>query len=173
MSTTTHDTGSEGLVEQTQSELADAASTVQDKALELKQQGRSRLGETLHQRTTEAGGQARQAARALRQSGSQMRTQADGNGEQIAQAAEWAADRVERLAGYLEQASGERVLRDAEDFARRRPWMVAGAGLIAGLAASRFLKASSERRYGSTSDVASAASRAGGNAYQRPTYGAA
>jgi len=99
MSTTTHDTGSEGLVEQTKSELADAASTVQDKALELKQQGRSKLGETLDRRTTEAGGQARQAARALRQSGSQLRTQADGKGEQVAQAAEWAADRVERLGG--------------------------------------------------------------------------
>ena len=152
MSTTTNDTMAEGRVEQTKSELVDAASTVQDKALELKQQGRSKLGETLDQRTTEAGGHARQAARALRQSGSQMRTQADGKGEQVAQAAEWAADRVERLGGYLEQASGERVLRDAEEFARRRPWMVAGAGLIAGLAASRFLKASSERRYGSTVD---------------------
>jgi ElaB/YqjD/DUF883 family membrane-anchored ribosome-binding protein len=168
MTTTTHDTGPEGLVEQTQSELADAASTVQDKAVELKQQGRSKLGEALEQRTTEAGGQARQAAGALRQSGSQMRTQADGSGEQVAQAAEWAADRLERLGGYLEQASGERVLRDAEDFARRRPWIVAGAGLIAGLAASRFLKASSERRYGASSSVSSTASRSGGSAYPRP-----
>ena len=39
------------------------------------------------------------------------------------------------------------MLRDVEDFARRRPWIVAGIGLAAGLAASRFLKASSERRY--------------------------
>jgi hypothetical protein len=34
-----------------------------------------------------------------------------------------------------------------EDFARRRPWLVAGIGFAVGLAASRFLKASSERRY--------------------------
>jgi hypothetical protein len=171
MSTTANDTGSEGLVEQTKSELVDAASAVQDKAVELKQQGRSKLGETLDQRTTEAGGQARQAARALRQSGLQMRTQADGKGEQVAQAAEWAADRVERLGGYLEQASGARLLGDAEDFARRRPWLVAGAGLIAGLAASRFLKASSERRYGSASDR-STTSRAGVTAYPAPTHAA-
>jgi hypothetical protein len=58
---------------------------------------------------------------------------------------------VERFGGYLERASGEELLRDAEDFARRRPWMVAGIGLVAGLAASRFLKASSERRYGPAS----------------------
>jgi hypothetical protein len=173
MTTTTHDTGSEGLVEQTKSELADAASTVQDKAVELKQQGRSKLGETLDQRTTEAGNQARQAAHALRQSGSQLRTQSDGKGEHVAQAAEWAADRVERLGTYLEQANGQRVLRDAEDFARRRPWMVAGAGLIAGLAASRFLKASSERRYGPTPAGRSTTSRAAGSAFQPPTHGAA
>ena len=64
---------------------------------------------------------------------------------------EGAAERIERLGGYLEQRSGDELLRDVEDFARRRPWMVAGAGLMVGLAASRFLKASSERRYDSVS----------------------
>ena len=62
---------------------------------------------------------------------------------------EGAADRIERFGGYLEQTSGDELLRDVEDFARRRPWMVAGIGLVVGLAASRFLKASSERRYDS------------------------
>jgi hypothetical protein len=150
MSTTTHDTESEGLVEQTKSEFADAASAVQDKTLELKEQGRGKLGQTLDRRTTEAGGQARQVAKALRQTSSQMTAQADHGGQQVGQAVEWAADGVDRLGGYLEQASGDHLLRDAEDFARRRPWMVAGMGLVAGLAASRFLKASSERRYGSS-----------------------
>jgi ElaB/YqjD/DUF883 family membrane-anchored ribosome-binding protein len=149
MSTTTQDTGSEGLVEQTKSELGDAASTVQDKAVDLKAEGRGRLGQTLDRRTTEAGGQARQVARALRQTSSQLTAQGDEAGQQVGQAAGWAAERVERLGGYLEQTNGDHLLRDAEDFARRRPWMVAGMGLVAGLAASRFLKASSERRYGS------------------------
>ena len=80
MSTTTQDTGSEGLVEQTKSELADAASAVQDKTVELKEQGRGKLGETLDRRTTEAGGQARQVARALRQTSSQMSAQGDQTG---------------------------------------------------------------------------------------------
>jgi len=53
MSTTTQETGTEGLVEQAKSELADAASAVQDKSLELKEQGRGKLGETLDRRTTE------------------------------------------------------------------------------------------------------------------------
>jgi hypothetical protein len=176
MSTTTQDSGTEGLVDQAKGELGEVASTVQDKAVELKDQGRSRLGETLDQRTTEVGGQARQAAQVLRQSGSQL-TQGSGSGQQVAHFAELAADRVEWLGGYLERTSGDELLRDAEEFARRRPWMVAGCGLLAGLAAARFLKASSERRYGSypTGSVGrysySTAIPAGGSAYQPPTRG--
>ena len=150
MSTTTQETGTEGLVEQAKSELADAASAVQDKSLGLKEQGRGKLGETLDRRTTEMGGQARQVANALRQTSSQMTAQPDHAGQQVGQAAEWVAGRVERLGGYLEHTNGDHLLREAGDFARRRPWMVAGMGLVAGLAASRFLKASSERRYESS-----------------------
>jgi hypothetical protein len=73
---------------------------------------------------------------------------------------EGAADRIERLGGYLERTSGDAFLRDAEDLARQRPWIVAGLGLMVGLAASRFLKASSERRYDSSQGTRS-----------RPTYG--
>ena len=177
MSTTTHDTGTEGLVDQAKTELGEVAATAQDKAVELKEQGRSKLGETLDQRTTEVGGQARQAAQVLRQSGSQL-TQADGSGKQVAHFAELAADRVERFGAYLEKTRGDELLRDAEEFARRRPWMVAGFGLLAGLAASRFLKASSERRYGASFPTGSAsqfsystAIPAGGSAYQPPTRG--
>jgi ElaB/YqjD/DUF883 family membrane-anchored ribosome-binding protein len=118
------------------------------------------------------------AAQVLRQSGSQMLTQADGTGQQVAHVAELAADRVERFARYLEQTNGDQLLRDAEEFARRRPWMVAGFGLLAGLAASRFLKASSERRYGLATPNGSAsrysystATPAGGSAYEPPTRG--
>jgi hypothetical protein len=39
-------------------------------------------------------------------------------------------------------------MRDVEGFARRRPWMLAGLGLLGGVAAARFVKASSEKRYG-------------------------
>ena len=149
MSTTTQDAGKEGLVDQAKSELGDVASDVQDKAVELKDQGRGKLGETLDRRTTEVGGQARQAAQVLRQSSTQLTSGGEGNTEQVAHLTDMAAEQFERFGGYLERASGEELLRDAEDFARRRPWMVAGIGLVAGLAASRFLKASSERRYGS------------------------
>jgi ElaB/YqjD/DUF883 family membrane-anchored ribosome-binding protein len=147
MTNTASDTGREGLVDQATAQVQEAASTAQEKAVELKDQGRSKLGETLDQRTSQAGEQVRKMAQALRQSGEQMRDQ--GEGGQVVGVAEGAADRFERLGDYLEQTSGDELLRDVEEFARRRPWMVAGMGLAAGLAASRFLKASSERRYGS------------------------
>jgi ElaB/YqjD/DUF883 family membrane-anchored ribosome-binding protein len=147
MTNTASETGREGLVDQAASQVQGAAASAQEKAVELKAQGRSRLGETLDERTTQAGGQARRMAQVLRQSGGQLREQ--GEGQQVAGMAEGAADRIERLGGYLEETSGNELLRDVEDFARRRPWMIAGFGLVVGLAGSRFLKASSERRYGS------------------------
>jgi ElaB/YqjD/DUF883 family membrane-anchored ribosome-binding protein len=148
MTNTASETGREGLVGEAASQMEDAAATAQQKASELKEQGRSKLGETLDERSTQAGGQARQVAQALRRSGEQLREQ--GEGQQVAGMTEGAADRIERLGGYLERSGGDELLRDAEEFARRRPWMVAGLGLMVGLAASRFLKASSERRYDST-----------------------
>ena len=156
MSTTTQDTEREGLVDQAKSELGDVASDVQGKAVELKDQGRGKLGETLDRRTSEVGGQARQAAEVLRQSSTQLASRGEPNTEQVTHLTDMAAEQVERFGGYLERVSGEELLRDAEDFARRRPWMVAGIGLVAGLAASRFLKASSERRYRAVTPAGSA-----------------
>ena len=158
MTNTASETGREGLVDQAGSQLEDAAANAQQKASELKDQGRSKLGEALDERTTQAGGQAREMAQVLRRSGEQLREQ--GEGHQVAGVTEGAADRIERLGGYLERTSGDEFLRDAEDLARQRPWMVAGLGLMVGLAASRFLKASSERRYDSSQGTRS-----------RPTYG--
>jgi len=176
MSVTSQDAGQEGLVDQAKSGVSGVASEVQDKAAELKDQGRGKLGQTLDRRTTEIGGQAREAAQTLRDSGTQMSQEGSGN-QQVVHLTQMAADQVERLGGYLERVSGDELLRDAEQFARRRPWMVAGIGLIVGLAASRFLKASSERRYESSSMSGvgrysySSARPAAGGSYEATTRG--
>jgi len=67
--------------------------------------------------------------------------------DQPARLAEQAADRAERVGGYLKHADADTILGDLEDFGRRRPWAVIAGGLALGIAASRFLKASSSRRY--------------------------
>jgi ElaB/YqjD/DUF883 family membrane-anchored ribosome-binding protein len=159
MANTAEGIGQEGLVGQASTQVQEAASTAQEKAVELKEQGKSKLGETLDERTNEAGVQARKLAQALRRSGEQLSS--EGDGRQAAGLAEGAADRIERLGGYLERTSGAELVRDAEEFARRRPWMVAGMGLVAGLAASRFLKASSERRYDGSARAGGGSSRYG------------
>ena len=147
-STSTPSREDQGVVEQASTKVQDVASTAQEKAGELTSKGRSRLSEQLDQRTTDAGSQARSVAQALR--GSTDRLREDGN-TQAADVANRAADQIERVGSYFEQKSGDEILRDVENFARRRPWMVAGATLLVGIAASRFLKASSEKRYsGST-----------------------
>ena len=64
--------------------------------------------------------------------------------------AEQVAGQAERVGDYLKGASGDRILRDVEDFARRQPMLVAAGALALGFAASRFLKASSSRRYESS-----------------------
>jgi ElaB/YqjD/DUF883 family membrane-anchored ribosome-binding protein len=157
MADTAERTDQEGLVGQASTQMQEAASAAQEKAVELKEQGKSKLGESLDQRTNDAGLQARKMAQALRQSGEQLAN--EGNGQQAAGLAEAAADRIEQLGGYLERTSGDELMRDVEDFARRRPWIVAGMGLVAGLAASRFLKASSERRYGASVQTDGGSSR--------------
>jgi ElaB/YqjD/DUF883 family membrane-anchored ribosome-binding protein len=134
----------EGVRERASGAVEEATSAAQDKAMELRSKGASQLREQLDTRTTDVGRQARTVAQALRQSGEKLR--GEGNA-QAASVTDNAAQRVELLGEYLERVQGDELLRDAERFARQRPWVLAGVGLLAGLAASRMMKASSERRY--------------------------
>ena len=134
----------EGARERASSAVQGAASVTQEKAVELREKGAGQLRQQLDTRTTDAGGQARNVAQALRKSGEDLRGQ--GN-DQAARMTEMAAQRAESLGDYLERVDGDQLLRDAEKFARERPWLLAGVGMFAGLIASRLMKASSERRY--------------------------
>ena len=144
MTNVAEDRQEEGVRERAASTVQDAASTTQDKAMELRSRGADQLREQLDTRTTDAGRGAQEVARALRQSGQQLRT--DGK-SQAAGITEATAERVEQFGQYLERVNGNELMDDAERFVRQRPWMVAGVALFAGLAASRMMKASSERRY--------------------------
>ncbi len=137
--------GQHGLTDQASAKVQDAVSTAQEKASELREQGSSRLRDQLDQRSSQAGSQMRSLADALRRSGDEL---GDGGNASASQLTGQAADRIERLGTYLEQKRGDELMRDVETFARRRPWMLAGLGMLAGVAAARFLKASSEGRYG-------------------------
>lgn len=116
----------------------------QEKVQEAAQQAKGRLREQVDQRSTQAGQQLGSAADDVRSVAQELRTQGK---DTPARYAEQAADKAHQVAQRLEIASGDELLRDVEDFARRNPWAIAAGGLVLGLAASRMLKASSTERY--------------------------
>jgi hypothetical protein len=146
-------TADRSTTEQVNDQVRDKALLAQDKARGALGQARSRLRDQIDQRSTQAGEQVQSTAQDVRSLAEQLR----GQGKDTpAGVAEQVADRAESFGSYLRDADGERLLRDVEDVARRQPWLVAAGGLALGFAASRFLKASSSRRYQSGDDRSSA-----------------
>ncbi|MBE2316205.1 hypothetical protein DVA67_009475 [Solirubrobacter sp. CPCC 204708] len=115
-----------------------------EKAQQAKGQAASRVKDQVDQRSTQAGEQVSSTASDIRSVADQLREQGK---DQPAKLAEQAAQRAETLGDYLQRSDGDAILGDLEDFGRRQPWAVIAGGLALGFAASRFLKASSSRRY--------------------------
>jgi ElaB/YqjD/DUF883 family membrane-anchored ribosome-binding protein len=130
--------------EQAQQKVQDAGRQAQQQARQAAGQARDRIREQVDQRSTDAGEQIAGQARDIRTVADQLREQGkDGP----AQLAERAAQYTERVGSYFKASDSDRILRDAEDFARRRPWAVIAGGIALGVAASRFVKASAADRY--------------------------
>jgi vacuolar-type H+-ATPase subunit H len=124
--------------------IGEATGQAKDAAGQATEKARKSLQEQVDRRSTEAGEQVGSTARDIRSVADQLRSQ---NKEKPAQYAEQAANQVERVGGYLRDSDADKFLRDIEDFGRRQPWAVVAGGLALGFIASRFLKASSRRRY--------------------------
>ena len=114
------------------------------KAQEGAQQAKRTVRDQVDQRSTEAGQRVSTTAQDIRSVGDELRNQGK---DQPAKLADQAAERAEKLSEYLTRSDGDTILRDVEDFGRRQPWAVIAGGIALGFAASRFLKASSSRRY--------------------------
>ena len=96
-----------------------------------------------------------EAPRQQHQESGQAQQVADQVREKVGEAAEQAADRIDRAGTYLRDSDADRILNDVEDFGRSRPWAVLGGAVVVGFAAARFLKASSRERYSSRQSGAS------------------
>jgi vacuolar-type H+-ATPase subunit H len=118
-----------------------------ERVQDAKEQARGKLREQVDQRSTQAGEQISSAADDVRSVAGELRTQGKNT---PARYADQAADKAQEIGQRLQNANGDELLRDVEDFARRNPWAVAAGGLVLGLAASRMLKASSGERYRSS-----------------------
>jgi hypothetical protein len=128
------------LARQAEERAADLAG----KAQQASGQAQDRVKGELDRRSTSAGEQMRSVADVMRHTSQELRSR--GN-EPHAKLADTAADRMDRVGGYLANADADQILADVEDLARRQPLVAAAGGLILGLAAARFLKASGDRRY--------------------------
>jgi hypothetical protein len=124
-----------------------AKEAAQQQVDDAAEKGRGMLRSQVDQRSTQAGTQAQTLADALRQTAAQLRGDGDQQKARYAGMADQGADRLEHVGGYLTAADADEILVRLEDMARRQPWLVAGAGVLVGIAAARFLKASSTERY--------------------------
>ncbi len=138
-----------GAADQAKEKVGQAGAQAQEKAQQAAGQAKGRLREQVDQRSTQAGEQLSSTAGDVRTVGEELRKQGK---DKPAQLADQAAERVERLGGYLEGSDADRILGDLEDLGRKQPWAVAAGGVALGFLASRFLKASSEKRYQSSQD---------------------
>ena len=126
-------------------ELVSAAQEqISAKAHELGGEANFQIREQLDQRSTQAGEQLQSIGKTLQSGANQLRSE----GKDVpARVVEEVARRADDVGGYLQSAEADRILGDIEGFARRRPWLTAGVGALAGFLASRFVKASGNRRY--------------------------
>jgi hypothetical protein len=122
----------------------EAAQVAQEKAQEAKGKARDRVRDEVATRSTQAGEQAEGVAQDVRSVGEHLRSQGK---DKPAELADKAAARVAEIGDYLKRSDGDAILRDAERLGRDKPWAVMAGGIALGVIASRFLKASSSRRY--------------------------
>jgi hypothetical protein len=144
MATTTQETGTSGGGSGTTQEVVEQA---HETARNLRGTASDRVRDQVQARSNQAGEQLTSIVEALRQGAQHLQGQGNDKG---AQAAHQAADQTEKVANYLTSSSADKLLGDVERAARSKPWLAAGVGAAAGFVASRFLKASSERRYRSS-----------------------
>ena len=124
--------------------VSSAQEQVSAKAHELGGEAATQIREQLDQRSTQAGEQVQAVGHALESGVTQLRSE----GKDVpARIVAEVARRADDLGTYLESAQADQILGDLEAFARRRPWLTAGVGVLAGFMASRFVKASGDRRH--------------------------
>lgn len=109
--------------------LADAAGDIAQQATSAAEQ---RASSTM----TQVGDTLEHVARAVHGASEEIRSEQP----QLAGFGDTAADQVERAAQYLREHDAREVIDGAQDFARRQPAVVVGAGLALGLLVGRALK---------------------------------
>jgi len=137
--------------EEPQGKAQEVADKAQQQVGEVTGRAREQVRDQVNRRSSDAGERVQSTAADVRSVAEELRRQGKAA---PAKYAEQAAEKAERLGGYLHEADGDRILRDVEDFGRRNPWAVVAGGMALGFMASRLIKASSSERYRSAHEVA-------------------
>ena len=127
-----------------QAKAAEIAGQAQNTAQQAAGQAQEKLREQLNQRSSQAAAKITEQAADMRSVSETLRDQGKHG---PARAADRIAGYADSVGEYLRDKDSDQLLADVEDFGRRQPWAIAAGGLTLGFIASRFLKASSSRRY--------------------------
>jgi uncharacterized protein YjbJ (UPF0337 family) len=160
--------------QQAKDQAKDAASGVKEQAKSLagdaKEQVKGMAGqagdhvqELVGQQKDQAADRLGSLATALREAGQKLNQ--DEQAGDFGQYADRAAQQVDRLSRYLRDSDLRGLVRDTEQFARRRPEVFLGGTLVAGLMLARFLKASTPDQGNGSVPV-----RSGSRSNARPGY---
>jgi hypothetical protein len=120
-------------------QLRQARDKVVDRAKSTMRDARDRAGAGLSDGRRQAADQIQGIGGALRRTSEQLRHEDQAK---IADIADSAGRRVDRVADYLRETDGRTMARDVESLARRQPALVFAGAFALGLAAARFLTSS-------------------------------
>jgi hypothetical protein len=130
--TTSSATEAKRLGERGKQEVAEQATAARDRVAR-------RGSEFVETQKSRAADEVQIFGAAVREAGQKLKEEGQEN---VASYAEAVADEMERAGSYLRDRDVRRLRSDASRFARERPALFLGGMFLAGLAASRFLKAS-------------------------------
>lgn len=116
-----------GAADQAKEKVGQAGAAAQEKAQQAAGQAKGRLREQVDQRSTQAGEQLSSTAGDVRAVGEELRKQGK---DKPAKLADQAADRAERLGGYLKDSDADRILGDIEELGPPDPGDAVARGEI-------------------------------------------
>lgn len=126
-------------VDQVQQKASELANEAKQQAAHLSDQAKTEAKSSLQSQKDVAARELHGVAKALRQTGNNLRQQDQA---MFAQYSNRAAESVDRISTYLEEHDLDEIVSEAEDFARRQPELFIGGAFTIGLLAARFLKSS-------------------------------
>lgn len=134
-----------GATEQAKQQGQQLASQARQQASELATRGGEQIKSQLANQKHEASQRMLPVQAALRETAQQLRKQGQAS---TASYTDSAADRVERVSGYLRETDVDEITDEVRGFARRRPAVYLSAAAALGFLATRFLKSSSQAQQG-------------------------